>query len=126
MMVSTARLLLAQVINSDVISVDTLLTVQEAQTVVLSCRSSNTPQWYNNTGDLVSSISTDPVIQRTFNSSTQELRIAAYTDLYSGRYTCRSTVDTVQLAQSIVLTTGKYYNMWSLLTRVVRKILHTG
>jgi len=107
MMVSTARLLLAQVINSDVISVDTLLTVQEAQTVVLSCRSSSTPQWYNNTGNLVSSVSTDPVIQRTFNKSTQELRIAAYTDLYSGRYTCRSTVNSVQLAQSIVLTTGK-------------------
>ncbi|XP_065905006.1 hemicentin-2-like isoform X2 [Dysidea avara] len=101
----TPRLLLAQVIGPDVISVDTLLTVQEAQTVVLSCQSSNMPRWYNDSGDGVSSISSDPVHQMPVNSSTQLLRIAAYTDLYSGRYTCRSTVNSVQLAQSIVLTT---------------------
>ena len=65
------------------------------------------PRWYNDSGDGVSSISSDPVHQMPVNSSTQLLRIAAYTDLYSGRYTCRSTVNSVQLAQSIVLTTGK-------------------
>ena len=104
---STARLLLAQVIGPDVIGVDTLLTVQEPQTVVLSCRSSNTPRWYNGSNHLVSSISSDPVHQMPVNSSTQLLRIAVYTDLYSDRYTCRSTVNFVQLAESIRLTAGK-------------------
>ena len=103
---SIARLLLSQVINSDVISVDTLLTVQEVQTVVLSCRSSNTPRWYNGT-DLISSISSDPVYQTSVNRSTKFLRIRAYTNSDKGQYTCRDTVNSIQLERSISLTTGE-------------------
>jgi len=74
--------------------------------VVLSCRSSNTPRWYNGT-DLISSISSDPVYQTSVNRSTKFLRIRAYTNSDKGQYTCRDTVNSIQLERSISLTTGE-------------------